>query len=110
MDLNEESLKFLSRLLSCEKVTDGSGPDILDCKEFWRSANVAAWFKDKGYVTYEQTFQSAFCDSPRLPYDNYCECDYPFAYHHADYDLAARDTTVRTIIALARLEYVQSIV
>jgi hypothetical protein len=102
MDLNEESLNFLSLLLSCEKVTDGNGPDILDCKEFWRSENVFEWFKGKGYSTYIRSSQGAFCDSPRLPYDDYCECDYPFAYHQADNDLAARDITVRAI-SFARL-------
>lgn len=106
MDLDEESLKFLSKLLSCNKVTDANGVDILDCKEFWRSENVVEWFKDKGYTTYRKFPHSAFCDGPRLPYETYCKCDYPFAYHQADNGLAAQDMTVCTI-PFARHEYTQ---
>lgn len=76
MDLNKENLEFLSKLLFCEKVGDAKDLDVLDCKEFWRSENVVEWFQCRGYVTYMQSSEGIFCDSPRLPYDDYRESNF----------------------------------
>lgn len=95
MGLNEESLKFLKKMLSYKKIHQATDFNILDCREFWRSENVVDWFKEKGYITYRQSSPGDFCDGPHLSFEDYCECDYPFAYHQADNGLAARDTTVR---------------
>lgn len=94
MALNEESLIFLEKLLSHKNVQDATDFNLLDCRKFWRSEDVVEWFKAKGYTTYGESSPGAFCDSPRLPFEAYRECDYPFAYHQAVDDLAARDLTV----------------
>lgn len=100
MELNEESLIFLSKLLSHKSVHDATDFNILDCRRFWHSENVVEWFQSKGYTTYKPYSPTTFCDNPRLPFENYHECDYPFAYHQTVDDLAARDTTVRSKLFL----------
>lgn len=94
MDLDDESLTFLTKLVSCGKVEEAKDFDMEDCKRFWRSETVVKWFEVKGYTPYKESFEGPWYDEPRLPFDDYCERNYPYAYHQAVNGLAALDLTV----------------
>jgi hypothetical protein len=97
MELDDESLTFLTKLVSCEKVEDAEDFGMENCKTFWRSENVIKWLEGKGYTTYRESFKGPWYDEPHLPFDDYCERNYPFAYHQAVGGLATLDLTVRVM-------------
>lgn len=97
MELNVESLKFLTRLLSQEKVHNAKDFDLGDCNRFWHSKNVVKFFEVKGYTVYKESYRGVGWDEPNLPFEDYCEANYPFSYHQAVNGLAALDMTVRDL-------------
>lgn len=90
MELPDSSYSFLERMLGCKSllVCDDNLEES-ECQDFWTSEEVAAWFEAQGYTPYKRSPEAEWSGtpslhtSPSLPYDNYQEADYPYAYHNA---------------------------
>ena len=54
---------------------------------FWDSVETRQWFQERGYTLYKRYIEVLYdlpvheCTEPSLPFEEFRESDYPFAYH-----------------------------
>jgi hypothetical protein len=61
--------------------------DLAERHAFWDSVEIRQWFQERGYTLYKRYIKVLYdspiheCTEPSLPFEEFRESDYPFAYH-----------------------------
>ena len=57
--------------------------DVAERQAFWDSVETRQWFQERGYTLYKRYIDDSIleCTEPSLPFEEFRESDYPFAYH-----------------------------
>ncbi|KAF8904100.1 hypothetical protein CPB84DRAFT_1823673 [Gymnopilus junonius] len=72
-----------------EKDRDIDETEVVARRKFWNSVETRNWFKDHGYTLYERVMDDYKSEMssrlvPCLPYEEFQEANYPYAYHDAE--------------------------